>query len=229
MPDAKNLTVVHDEAIANIVPSVHPKVINLGGQEILDQAALGLAVSQFGNQNFVNLDLGGAAGGINRWTQFTVDNTGEGSRDCKLRIGSRLGMQGAYARFGVEAGAADNGVIRDQFGIGCLAVQGFSELTQDRAMLITTLRLKSTDSNQISTPISQGFIGTDLKVVYKDINTLATEQKSDERTDLMDLNGNGFILSSDKFFEFVVYSGKQVIVLLYVEAIDNIGQMVKPS
>jgi hypothetical protein len=203
-------------------------------KERIMEAYRGLAMSKGGDKPYYNFDLGYGEPAPNNFVQFDIDNTGDGhSGPLKLRIGGEAAAEGAYLYYGLTAGASDDAVITDQLGAKILAVQGFSKICCAKPMLITEIRIRTADALQLVTPPVHKSLRLDGTVDETRINLTATEEMSDQRDNLVILRPrvgtSGWILDAQKFFEFNALDNKTFSVILYVSAIDNIAQMVKPE
>ena len=167
------------------------------------------------------LETANVRGRMNPVVQFDIDNSGVGAATQKVRIGSVAAFPDAYARFGLTPGSADNAVITDQLGAGCLAIQGFSDLINYKPVVINEIHLISADLTQLNTQFFHKLIHPDLIIDDRSNNIAFTQQKTDQKTTLNVAKGK-WLIDSNQFLEFTVFAGKSLTVLLHMVAIANV-------
>jgi hypothetical protein len=190
------------------------------------QTVGGLAMTPSGKTSgFAQVDLSGSSALVNQWTQFDVHNktTGGTIADFKVRIGSNLALPGTYAEYGIPAGAADSSDCEDQNGNGCLAIRGFSRITCSKPVLVTEIQVTATDTTQLNAVIQTLELELDGTVTPKKINVSATQQKSDQRTNLLVIENVSIILDSTHCLEFTSKGDQAVTWKLKCEAWANVG------
>lgn len=158
----------------------------------------------------------------NKWIQWDLTNA-SGANAYQVRIGSLMGEAGAYARFGLPAtGASDTANVSDQVGANVVGLQGFSKITQVRPILVTEIQVTTTDAAQLNKEWTYRELQLDgTSPVDKKINVSATAEKSDNRTDLLVMEGQ-WILDPMHWLEFQIKITCSVTIKLLVEAWSNI-------
>jgi len=205
---------------AESTPNGGPMVYPAGGN---DMSGMTKVRSVSGSKvEALILETANVRGRMNPVVQFSIDNTGGGATDQKVRIGSVAAFPDAYSRFGLTPGSADNGVIRDQLGVGCLKVQGFSDLINFKPVVINEIHLISSDLTQLNTEFFHKLIHPDLVIDDRSNNIAFTQQKTDQKTTLNVAKGK-WLLDSNQFLEFTVFAGKSLTILLHMVAIANVS------
>ena len=207
------LTKVPAEVVKKQVEAVNEKVAAVVGAHTSKAGVQGRHVA-------VSLDFKGAK--TNHWVQFDIEHTKPAGSDELLRIGGFFGLPGIYAEFGIPSGAADSGDVQDQLGVGCQKVQGFSRLSAYKPMILNEIRVVSEDAIQLNQPITYNEVTFDAVKDVDKINVLATQQKSDERENLLVARGE-WIIDPQKFIEFTVKKGKSMQILLRIDSIANVA------
>ena len=169
----------------------------------------------------VIMETANVRGRMNPVVQFTIINSGGGATNQLVRIGSVAAFPDAYARFGLTPGAADNAIITDQLGVGCLKVQGFSDLVNHKPVVINEIHIISSDLTQLNTEFTHKLIHPDLVVDVRSNNIAFTQQKTDQKETLNVAMGK-WLIDSNQFLEFTVFATKDVTVLLHMTAIGNV-------
>jgi len=167
------------------------------------------------------LETANVRGRMNPVVQFSIDNTGGGAATQKVRIGSVAAFPDSYARFGLTPGSADNAVIIDQLGAGCLKVQGFSDLINYKPVVINEIHLISSDLTQLNTEFFHKLIHPDLVIDDRSNNIAFTQQKTDQKETLNVAKGK-WLIDSNQFLEFTAFAGKSITILLHMVAIANV-------
>jgi len=190
----------------------------------------GRAMSRMGTAEYVRVDLSeGGASVPNAFVQFDIDNTGGGHTAQVLRVGSVAAAAGAYSMLGLVAGASDDAVITDQGGAGCKYVQGFSLMVVAKPVLITEVRVRSSDSTQLAQQFTHNNIGFDKAVKSETINVVGTEEMYDQRTNLVIARPKagqlGWFLDAQKYFQFTCVDNKTFSVILYIGGVHNVANM----
>jgi len=186
----------------------------------------GIALTPSGRHSgFSQIDLSGSSAATNQWVQFDVSNLTSGGtlEDFKVRVGSNLALPDTYEEYGIGSGAADSANVEDQFGKGCLAVRGFSRITCSKPVLVTEIQITSDDSMQLNAEIKTLEIELDGTITPKKINVSATQQKSDQRDNLLLIENVSIIVDSTHSLEFTSKGDKDVTIKLKVEAWSNVG------
>ncbi len=159
---------------------------------------------------------------INDIVQFSIDNTGGGNAAQQLRIGARVGLPDAYARYGMTAGAADNGVIEDGYGAGCLQVQGFSDIVSSKPVIISEIKvITPTADAQLQQGIKYKSLQLDGSVDETTKNIAFSQQKTDQRENMVDVSGT-FILDAQQFLDYRILAAKTVDIFLKVTGFANV-------
>ena len=154
--------------------------------------------------------------------QFTIDNTGVGAVSCKLRIGSVVSRPDAYAYHGLTVGAADNAVITDQFGAGCLAVVGFSAIVSCKPVIVSKIKLITpAASSQLQQALKYRSLQLDGSIDEITANIAYTSEKSDFRANLVEKTGL-FVLDAQQFLEYVILAASTVDIFLEVTGFANV-------
>jgi hypothetical protein len=197
--------------------------------QVVDAAFKGMAT---GNTPFIHYDLGKGQSSVNPYFQASLTNTAMGHKQETLRVGSPLGEKGMYTLYNQAAGGQDSVSLVDQFGTYASAVQGFSRMTSLKPMLITEIRINSSDVTMLSNQVKYRTIGVDLSIKDENLNVLSTQEMWDQRTNLTIIKPQGhygWILDANHFLEFTIVDNITVNLLFFVGLIDNIGQMVQPQ
>lgn len=168
------------------------------------------------------LETANVRGRMNPVVQFSINNSGGGATDQKVRIGSVAAFPDAFSRFGLTPGSADNAVIVDQLGAGCLKVQGFSDLINYKPVVINEIHLISSDLTQLNTEFFHRLIHPDLVIDDRSNNIAFTQQKTDQKETLNVAKGK-WLLDSNQFLEFTVFAGLSITILLHMVAIANVN------
>ena len=167
------------------------------------------------------LETANVRGRMNSVVQFDIVNSGVGATTQKVRIGSVAAFPDAYARFALTPGAADNAVITDQLGVGCLKVQGFSDLINHKPVVLNEIHLISSDLTQLNTEFFHKLIHPDLVIDDRSNNIAFTQRKTDQRETLNVAIGK-WLIDSNQFLEFTVFAGKDMTIILHMIAIANV-------
>lgn len=174
-----------------------------------------------GSDNAVLMDTGLVQANMNNIVQFTITNTASGNAAQKLRIGSYASRPDAYSMFGLDAGAADNGVIVDQFGAGCLAVQGFSRIVSSKPVIVTRIKIIMAAADaQLNQPIRYRSLQLDGTVDEIKQNVAWTQERSDQRANMIEKKGL-WILDSQQFIEYTILAAKVVDIFLEVTGFSS--------
>ena len=167
------------------------------------------------------LETANVRGRMNPVVQFDIVNSGIGATNQKVRIGSVAAFPDVFARFGITPGSADNAVITDQLGAGCLKVQGFSDLINYKPVVINEIHLISSDLIQLNTEFFHKLIHPDLVIDDRSNNIAFTQQKTDQKETLNVAIGK-WLIDSNQFLEFTVFAAKDITILLHMNAIGNV-------
>lgn len=192
-----------------------PQVANLSGMSVVKSVS-GAQVQA------MLLETANVRGQMNPVVQFDIDNTGGGAVNQVVRIGSVAAQPGAYLQLGLTPGAADNAVIRDQFGAGCLNVQGFSSLCSFKPVVVNQINIISTSLVQLNARFLHRLINPDMIVINRSNNIAFTQQKTDQKVTLNVAMGK-WLLDSNQWLEFTSYAGDQLTILLHMVAIANVA------
>lgn len=195
----KDLVKLAESETGNVQTTVRTSV----GDMTMDKTALGTAISASGceSRSTVKISTAEGCGEQNKVIQFSIDNSGVGAATQKLRIGSWAALTAAFTQFGLTAGAADNVVITDDFGASVQKVQGFSKMTISSDVIVEEIRVISSFTNQLTQQFSHKRILFDFTVIPIVTNIAYTEDKSDQRTDLLIAKGR-WLLNGRQFLEF---------------------------
>lgn len=136
----------------------------------------------------------------NRYAQFDITN-GDAALTRQVRIGGFISLTGGFANYNVPAGASDFATMTDQFGANIPKVQGFSQFTIGKPMIITQLRVISNSANQLAQTFSYNTINPDATITPTPINVAATEAKSDQRQNLVVIYGT-WIVNTNHYLEY---------------------------
>lgn len=193
------------------------------GPQVADLSGMSVVKSVNGNMvQAMLLETANVRGTMNPVVQFDIDNTGLGAANQIVRIGSIAAQPGAYLQLGLAAGAADNAVIRDQFGAGCLNIQGFSELISFKPVVINEIHIISSNLTQLNAQFLHVLINPDMIVTNRSNNIAFTQQKTDQKTTLNVAKGK-WLLDSNQWLQFTSYAGQSVTILLHMVAIANVS------
>lgn len=168
------------------------------------------------------LETANVRGRMNPVVQFDIINSGVGATTQKVRIGSVAAFPDSFRRFGLTAGSSDNAIILDQFGAGCLKVQGFSDLINYKPVVINEIHLISADLTQLNSEFFHKLIHPDAVIDDRSNNIAFTQQKTDQKETLNVAKGK-WLIDSNQFLEFTVFAGKDLSILLHMVAIANVN------
>jgi hypothetical protein len=186
---------------------------------------IGQAIDARGNKiEFMFVDMSGGNTGVNHWVQFDYYN-GSQNTDYKVRIGSVLAAAGAYNEFSTVNGASDIAACTDQGGANVKFTQGISRIFCAKAALVTEIQLTSEDTPQLNAAATYNKIHVDGTITPTAVNVSATQEKSDQRSDLVVIKGS-WILDAQAYLEFTLKYTKYLTAKLYIQAYDNVGQFV---
>lgn len=158
---------------------------------------------------------------MNSIIQFNIDNTGSGaSSNVKVRVGSRAALPDTFARYGIPAGAADDNVIEDQNGVGCLAIQGFSDIVCSKAVIISEIKIFSQNVSQLNQPLNYRSLQLDGTVDEIKRNISWTQEKDDQRENMVRMKGT-FVLDAQQFLEFNSLQGQVFDILFKVTGFNS--------
>ena len=159
--------------------------------EILGQATQQAVVNMFAtvnNKNTFNCTGGGTMGSVkinsryvqdeNPYVQFSIVNTAAGNKN--VIIGSMLGINGMYNRYGKVTSACDSASVADQMGNQILAVQGFNSLVNANPVIVFQVQMISSDATQIAQQWKYGDIAYDANIIEKNINVTASFTRYDQ-------------------------------------------------
>jgi len=174
-----------------------------------------------GVQENISMILDNTGTAMNPVAQFDIVNTGVGNAQQIMRIGAVVALAGAYVRYNLAAGSADDAVITDQFGAGCRKVQGFSEIASHIPVIIDQIHISSSDLTQLNRAFTHNIIYmTDAVVDQRTSNIAFTQQKTDQKTTLNVAKGK-WILSANQYFSYTIGAAISVTLLLHVAAVGN--------
>ena len=154
---------------------------------------------------------------INSTVQFDVDNTWPGSSKRILRIGSVVNAPGAAYKYDLECGASDYSDIRDQYGAGCLAIQGFSEITCTSSVIVSEVHIITESEKQRAVSLFHNTIRHDFVVISEKDETKSTNH-AHKNLKTYKLNKQ---LSSVKYFEYVILPDTLVTIILTMSSVEN--------
>lgn len=157
----------------------------------------------------------------NSIVQFTIDNTGAGNAAQKLRIGGVVAEKGDFSKHNIAAGASDNAVIVDEYGAGCLKVQGFSELVCYNGVIVKTIKISTASLTQKDQTFTHNTLHYDDTIVPMKNNVGFTAEKSDQLTTLSVAHGN-WILGSAQYFEFPILAAVSLTIFLELSGTGNV-------
>lgn len=165
---------------------------------------------------------------VNEIIQFDIDNTGVGNADQLLRIGSEAGQPNSYSQYNLPVSAADDTVISDDHGVGCLKVQGFSRLVSSKAVVITEIKvIEAVPSTQLQQGLSYNSLQYDGSLDSIKENIAFTQEKVDNRNNLVRTRGL-WVLDAQQFLQYKVLAGKTVSLFLEIGA-ANSATVFKPT
>jgi len=198
-------------------------VLNMGAGTIATSIAKGAAAGRG-----VLMETSLVQDRINEIVQFNIDNTDTGNADQLLRIGSEAGQPDSYLQFGLAASAADNGVIKDSYGVGCLQVQGFSRLVSSKAVIISEVKvIEPAPSTQLQQGFTYSSLQYDGKLDEIQENIAFTQEKVDNRNNLVRMRGM-WVLDAQQYLEYKILAGKTVNLFLEIGA-ANSAVVFKPT
>jgi len=158
---------------------------------------------------------------MNSIIQFNINNSGGGaSPNVKVRIGSKAALPDTFARYGIPAGASDDNVISDQNGVGCLAIQGFSDIVCSKAVIISEIKIFSQNVSQLNQPLNYRSLQLDGTVDEIKRNISWTQEKDDQRENMVRMKGT-FVLDVQQFLEFNALQGQVFDILFKITGFNS--------
>ncbi len=150
-----------------------------------------------------------------------LNNTGGGAVDCILYIGGPACLAGYTDLYDLPAGAQDNGVITDQYGIGVKFTQGLGLLLNNGAYIHDFQVVANTDNSlQLQEDIvtRQYFPNGDtMPIRYP---ALSTFEMTDQRKNMMKDKKLTFLIDGYNGVEYNIIIGFQGTVLFVIRALD---------
>ena len=209
------------EEASGLIPRMPTSKVPAQSQATLP-AGYSLANNMAGGiQQNVSMILDNTGSAMNPVAQFDIVNTGAGNAQQIMRIGAVVALAGAYVRYNLVAGSADDAVITDQFGAGCRKIQGFSELTSHIPVIIDQIHISSSDLTQLNRAFTHNIIYmTDAVVDQRTSNIAFTQAKTDQKTTLNVAKGK-WILSANQYFSYTIGAAISVTLLLHVAGVAN--------
>ncbi len=153
--------------------------------------------------------------------EINLDNTGVGATDQILYIGGLAALAGQAELFGLPAGAQDNAVITDQYGIGCKFTQGLSLMVNKGVYIYDFQVLADVDNApQLREPIVRRrifFNGDNTPIT---LPAAVTFDMSDNRKNMMKDSDAFFFLNDLNWLEYKIKAGFAGSILFQVKAAD---------
>ncbi len=153
--------------------------------------------------------------------EIQIDNTGGGAADQILYIGGLAAIAGQAELFNLPAGAQDNGVITDQYGVGVKFTQGLS-LMMSKGVYIHDFQVVSDADN--APQLRQNIIKR--KIYFNGDNTpitlpaLITFEMSDQRKNMLKDKNIFFFCNNLNWIEYKILAGFKGSILLQVFGAD---------
>lgn len=153
--------------------------------------------------------------------EIQIDNSGGGAADQILRIGGLAATAGTAQLFGLAPGAADNGVIKDQYGTGVKFTQGLGLMT-NKGVYIHDWQTISTVDNalQLQQPLIMRrifFNGDNTPIT---LPAAVTFEMSDQRKNMMKDSNDTFFLNDLNFIEYTIKAGFVGSILFKIKGAD---------
>ncbi len=158
--------------------------------------------------------------------EIEIDNTGDGAADVVLYIGGPACLAGYPALYQLPAGAADNGVITDQYGVGVKFTQGLG-LMLNVGAYIRDFQVISDDDNapQLRKPIV-------IRRFYPNGNTepitfpaASTFEMSDQRKNMMKDSKQYFFINNLNDLEYTIVADFKGSIIFEVFGLDLTNTM----
>jgi hypothetical protein len=157
--------------------------------------------------------------------QIKVDNSGGGATDQILYIGSWASQAGTAELLGQAAGAQDNAVISDQYGVGVKFTQGLGLMTLKGAYIhdfqvIAQSEAIANSTGQLAEDIicrEYFFNGDSVPITYP---AAVTFEMSDNRKNMLKDENAFFYLDALNGMEYTIKAGFIGSILLQVKSAD---------
>jgi len=169
--------------------------------------------------------VGGNVISENQEWSFLIDNNLTGSVDEFLFFGGLLGLKGVAASIGQPPNAADSATIKVRGVNGAGAAEFLSHLSVGSPLMVTTLRISTTDATQLIQNFDRFGIWPDGTTKAVEINLPAAERRIDFRVGYLDIVGMSEVLNPLNSLRYKVLAGKVVTITLRVSYIGDVAQM----
>jgi hypothetical protein len=158
---------------------------------------------------------------IQKILQFPIDNTGVNSVAVDVRFGSFAAQKDAYANYGLTKGAADDAVVKDDLGVGCKRIQGFSQFVSFNPVVTGKVKILCDDVAQLTTPVYHKSLQIDgSDPLSTTIDVAYTQARSDNRQNLVEIAVSK-VIDSTRFLQYRVAAGVKVVFYIEVAGISN--------
>lgn len=161
-----------------------------------------------------------------RNVEIQIDNSKPGNADQILRIGGVAGTAGAAQLFNLPAGAADDPVIEDQYGVGCKFTQGFCYMTEKGIYIRDFQVLSDVDNSpQLRQQLER------VRLYFNGNNTIISDpaaitfEMSDQRKNMMKDRDSVYYINSLNWFQYKIIAGFKGSLLFEIVSADLTATM----
>ena len=158
--------------------------------------------------------VGGNVVSENQEWSYLIDNNLTGSVDEFLFFGGLLGLKGVAASIGQPSNAADSATIKVNGVNGSGAAEFLSHLSIGIPLMLTTIRISTTDSTQLIQNFDRFAIHPDGTTKAVQLNIPATERRIDFRVGYLDMTGMSEVVNALNSLRYKVLAGKVVTITL---------------
>ncbi len=153
--------------------------------------------------------------------EILIDNTGEGNDDVTLYLGGPACLAGYPVLFNLAAGAADNGVIKDQYGAGVKFTQGLGLMLNNGAYIRDFQVISDEDDAE---QLRQSIL---VRAYYPNGDTVpvkfpaaSTFNMSDQRKNMMKDSKQYFFINNLNGFEYKIVKNFKGSIIFEVFGLD---------
>ncbi len=153
--------------------------------------------------------------------EIEIDNSDMGSADVILYIGGPACLAGYPQLFGLDAGAADDAVIKDQYGIGVKFTQGIGTLLRKGAYIGNFQVIADVeDSPQLRKPIVVRQFFPNGDTIGISFPAASTFEMTDQRKNMMKDEKQVFLIDPNNDVEYTIVKDFVGSILFEVKAMD---------
>ncbi len=157
---------------------------------------------------------GGNVVSENQEWSYLIDNSAGGAVDEFLFFGGLLGQKGVAASIEQPPNAADSATIKVNGVNGAGAAEFLSRLTVGIPLMLTTIRISTTDATQLLQNFQRFAIHPDGTTKAVELNIAATERRIDFRTGYLDMTGMSEVVNALNSLRYKVLATKVVTITL---------------